>query len=447
MHNLYTIKNRITAMVSKPYGLIIFSLVLALTALALLGSSRARAGETALGRSEVIPASYFGMHMHRVASSVPWPSIPIGSWRLWDSYTAWPNLEPQKGNWQFATLDRSVLIARYANADLVLPLGLSPNWASARPAEKSMYQLGNAAEPANISDWRNYIRTVATRYKGQIHYYEIWNEPDLKGFYSGTPEKMAELTAAACEELKAVDPNIKLIGPSPTSGPHTFPWYRKFLNAFEGKPCYQIVGWHFYTTESPPEELLNIATKIRTVLVDYGLEKMPLWNTEAGYFVENTSGPLVTGTIANPAKLILQQDQASAFLARSFILAWATRVDRYYWYAWDDGKMGLLDIGTGKPKLAGLAMQRLYGWMVGSTMPSCTKSEGIWACQLVRDGKTAYLVWQESGVGEWKAPAHFTNIQTQAVTATTATEIGSRVIPVSSEPVLVINNKDQWNPT
>ena len=61
--------------------------------------------------------------------------------------------------------------------DLVLTLALSPTWASARPTEASPYFKGSAAEPGDIRQWEDYVRTVAERYKGRIMLYEIWNEP------------------------------------------------------------------------------------------------------------------------------------------------------------------------------------------------------------------------------------------------------------------------------
>jgi len=85
------------------------------------------------------------MHFHHLGSTTPWPDVPINQWRLWDAYVAWPNLEPAKGQWRFATLDRYVSLAAEHHVGLLLPLGLSPGWASARPLEKSTYQPGAAA--------------------------------------------------------------------------------------------------------------------------------------------------------------------------------------------------------------------------------------------------------------------------------------------------------------
>lgn len=61
----------------------------------------------------VIPPSFFGMHIHHVAIQpphikqiTPWPEIPFSKLRLWGAYVEWPNLEPEKGKWNFELLDK-----------------------------------------------------------------------------------------------------------------------------------------------------------------------------------------------------------------------------------------------------------------------------------------------------------------------------------------------------
>src|SRR5260370_15278250 len=113
-----------------------------------------------------IPNTYFGLHIHHLASPIPtpWPSIPVPAWRLWDAFVSWPDLEPNKGQWQFERLDGYVSLAQQHGTSILLPLGGSPTWASARPQVPSNYSPGFTAEPANLEDWRTFGGTVASRY-------------------------------------------------------------------------------------------------------------------------------------------------------------------------------------------------------------------------------------------------------------------------------------------
>ncbi|MGL4502111.1 MAG: GH39 family glycosyl hydrolase, partial [Planktothrix sp.] len=214
-----------------------------------------------------IPATLFGMHLHHVATTptyrtdppitehTPWPSVPIPTWRLVAAYVEWFALEPQKGEWNFEILDKSLELAEKHQVEPLMYLGFSPRWASQRPDEPSAYGPGKAAPPQNIEDWRNYVRTVATRYKGRIHYYELWNEPNgYKRFYTGTVAEMVELSREAYQILKEVDPTITVVSPSATGDWGSSPgveWLEEFLSQGGGDYA-DVIGYHFYVMPGPP---------------------------------------------------------------------------------------------------------------------------------------------------------------------------------------------------
>src|ERR1700756_1873869 len=164
-----------------------------------------------------IQLSFFGMHMHRTADTAPWPAARFGEWRLWDADVAWPDIEPHRDEWNFERLDKYLDLAEEHHVGVLLVLGLTPEWASTRPKEKSAYKPGFAAEPKNLDDWRFYIRTVAQRYKGRIQAYEIWNEPDIRQTWTGSVDEMVELTRIASEVIRGIDPEALLVSPSTTS--------------------------------------------------------------------------------------------------------------------------------------------------------------------------------------------------------------------------------------
>src|ERR1700687_5893000 len=54
-----------------------------------------------------IPRTLFGLDMNYfVTTKQPWPSIPFGSLRLWDSATGWAQLNPRKGEYDWSQLDK-----------------------------------------------------------------------------------------------------------------------------------------------------------------------------------------------------------------------------------------------------------------------------------------------------------------------------------------------------
>ena len=81
------------------------------------------------------------------------------------------------------------------------------------------------------------------------------------------------------------------------------------------------IGFHFYVHPQPPEALWPLIERVKQILRDNGAGDKQIWCTELGW--------------AEP-KPFPSEELAAGYLARSFILSWASGVHRLYWYAWDN---------------------------------------------------------------------------------------------------------------
>jgi hypothetical protein len=350
---------------------------------------------------EAIPPSLFGLHIHHLNHGTPWPAVSFGSWRLWDAYVAWPNVEPQKGRWDFSQLDSYVSLAESHGVEILLPLGLTPAWASSRPEQKSGYGPGNAAEPRDISDWRDYVRQVATRYKGRIHAYEIWNEPNLSDFFSGRPEQMLELARAGYSVLKEVDKTVIVVSPSATSQ-SGIDWLEHYLKLGGGAYA-DVIGFHLYVTPEPPEAMLGRGQDLRAVLMEANWADKPVWNTEAGWLIENRRSEVRPQT--SSFSKVLTLEEASAYVARSYVLNWAMGISRFYFYSWDSEVGGLTEADGRTMKPPAAAYGEIENWLVGARMVSCLFDQrNTWSCELSRPGYRAWIVWNPTRAMEFKIP-------------------------------------------
>ena len=66
-------------------------------------------------------------------------------------------------------------------------------------------------EPRNQNDYFDFVRAAVTRWKGQIHVWEIWNEPDVINTWkcAGNCNRAADyarLLQGAYAAVKSVDP-------------------------------------------------------------------------------------------------------------------------------------------------------------------------------------------------------------------------------------------------
>ena len=340
---------------------------------------------------------FFGMHMHRSEQTGNWPDLAFGSWRLWDSYSGWAWLEPTQGSWQFTKLDGYVLRATTAGVSLLLPLGVTPRWASARPNEPGIYGPGMAAEPADMERWRTYVRLVATRYSGRIAAYEILNEANTPPFYTGSMEKLVEMTRIAREEIGRADPKALLVAPSGVGLDKRIAWVRDFLVA-GGAQYVDVASFHLYHSPMPPEAMVPRILEMRDQLAKAGFGNVPLWNTEAGYYIDVRPGGPQPKWSPNERPYVVNVDEAGQFVVRAMLLARVLGFERYYWYSWDNEKMGFIEPGSKAWRPNARALDRAINVLLRSEVRRCDRtSGGMWTCQIVlANGKAARAVWTDS---------------------------------------------------
>lgn len=348
----------------------------------------------ASAQSDAIPIEFFGLHIHRADKGTAWPDVPFGSWRLWDAYVDWPNLEPSPAKWDFLRLDRYVAMAKLGKVEILLPLGNSPSWASARPAEPSAYKPGNASEPANIEDWRRYVRTVGERYKGRIRHYQIWNEPNLKPFFTGSPQKLVELTCEAFQILKAIDPLNQIVSGGSTPGGKDHLGYLNHFLASGGKNCIDIVGHHFYVPLSGPEAMVPLIRGVRRVMKENGVSQKPLWNTETGWWLASSDGTPDHQIVAKGGWKKMSLDYKGNIVFRAFALARSEGVERFFWYAWDNEALGLIEPTTKKPKPVTEKWRSAVNTLLGASDLHCIQEGNAWRCDFVgSDGVKTQTSW------------------------------------------------------
>lgn len=376
--------------------------------------------------AQQIPPDFFGMHFHHVGGTTPWPEVPVAQWRLWDTHVAWPDLEPTKNHWRFQTLDAYIALANQHHVGLILPLGLSPSWASARPFEKSTYQPGFAAEPRNIEDWRTYVRTVVRHCAGRVQAYEIWNEPNLKLFWTGTVDQMIDLTREASLIIRSVDPNAIIVSPSATQD-RGADWLAEFLRKGGGE-FVDVIGYHLYVAPKPPEATVVLAATVKRIMQVSGVGDKPLWNTEAGWFLPKP----------------FPNDLAAAYLVRDYIVNWAAGVQRLYWYAWDNhGWVSLEttenDSETLKP--AGQAYAVVARWLVGTRMLGCSVDEDqTWTCEFDREGNRQRILWNVVGSREIRLP-HEWRVQSKQLVTGEQGPLNGDAVAIGTAPVLLLSSK------
>ena len=126
----------------------------------------------------------------------------------------WRDIEGQKGKYDWSNPDHIVYTAnKYGDIDIVARVDHQPEWAR--------QGCSLQGPPANMKDFTDFLTAMATRYKGRIRAYEIWNEPNLAREWCDQrpdPKAYAAMLKAAYAAIKAADPDAMVIsaGLSPT---------------------------------------------------------------------------------------------------------------------------------------------------------------------------------------------------------------------------------------
>jgi len=112
--------------------------------------------------------------------------------------------------------------------DSLLALGLKPfvelnpmPAAIASGPDTMFYYKMNITPPREWSEWQDLVRAFTAhcveRYglaEVRSWHFEVWNEPNLSGFWSGTKEEYLEIYAHAARAVKSVDSELKIGGPA-----------------------------------------------------------------------------------------------------------------------------------------------------------------------------------------------------------------------------------------
>lgn len=117
----------------------------------------------------------------------------------------WAKCEPRRGEYDFSWLDSIIddAVSRGLEPWLELSYGNPAYPGGGAPFLSGGWPRGQVA----LDGWKAWVREVALRYKGKVHQWEIWNEPENNLRREGrNPAEMADLTFETARILKDVDP-------------------------------------------------------------------------------------------------------------------------------------------------------------------------------------------------------------------------------------------------
>ncbi|MCC8421087.1 GH39 family glycosyl hydrolase [Photorhabdus thracensis] len=206
--------------------------------------------------------------------------------------------------------------------------------------------LGSANPPENFQIYAMLAVELVKRYsvnymnigmKSPVRYYQIWNEPDLGGFFANSdPNVYYEFYGTVAREIKKVAPNVLVGGPSVAAGQEiNSPYGRGFLQACKAKSYpLDFYSWHLYLHDKADPVQVAASAKLNRSLLDVlGLNHVKSYITEWGMT------PYTTHETQNK----MQSAKNAAFIIQSLIFMVYRDVDKAFYYRADGGTLGIFN--------------------------------------------------------------------------------------------------------
>lgn len=297
---------------------------------------------------------------------------------------SWSSVERPRGQWHFEQLDQTVAWAEAAGVQILPILDYDVDWA--RPAHK------------HLDLWCEYVRRVVGRYHQRIRYWEVWNEPNLEGFWRDKPDPAAytRLLKATAETIRAIDPGLVVL----LGGTAGLPWqYIEGIYRAGGQESFDVMNVHPYRYPASPEErpLYEDLLRLRKLMAQYGDQHKPIWITEIGW--PTHEGPRGSSP-----------ERQAQMLARAYLIALQAGVEVVFWYEfqaperrsdYNEDHFGIVHRELEpKPAYAALATLARLRPPGAKPLPDAWRSGAVhhpgWQCL---DGRRVWAIW-DAGAGE-----------------------------------------------
>ncbi len=317
-----------------------------------------------------------------IGTKVP---VTAGYLRLWDEQVAWRNLFPSSNTpdpTAMKVLSDRLDQAHSSGAKALYVMGLTPQWAAADPtAGDARFGAGSASPPSNPEFFDNYVRTLVSTFGSRIDAYELWNEGNIKTFWSGSAEQLADLTARAYSIIKAGDPSAIVLAPSTTLrlGNAMNVFVSGFINqAAKTNPSYAFDGFAIHSYPSGTGTAADRATLIKNWQTSLAIAlpdsansvlERPIWDTEVNY---GLAGPGTT-----PATDYTDA-QGAELLKQTYADSKALGVDATFWYLYTASPFDLLGVQfwSGTPATIAAWNETRSKWATGTGVCSAPPAAG-----------------------------------------------------------------------
>jgi xylan 1,4-beta-xylosidase len=210
-------------------------------------------------------------------------NMPVNVPSSRNEFTIFPDMSADPNDaasYHFEATDRLIASIKSVGAEPLFRVGRS---------------IGAQADPpADLDKYAQIVRHIVLHYnKGWdkgfqygIRYWEIWNEPDFRVFWTGTPQHYYSLYEKTVRAIKAADTRALVGGPTISKPLDATPYREAFFDFVRtNRVPLDFFSWHLYTMDSnDAHDFVKIAGQLRQILDSHGLSATKIfldeWNAD-----------------------------------------------------------------------------------------------------------------------------------------------------------------------
>lgn len=218
-----------------------------------------------------IPEDYFGVH----PSNNRGPPEKLREFLdemgvVWLRETFnWNSVERRMGVWDYSSSDKFVEESLAAGKKILAILAYDVPWVYGDSKSRSI-------GPEQLPYYLRYVEELVRRYRGKIQAYEIWNEPNWI-FWTGSKKDFYELSRAAAEKIREIDPEAIIVAGAFNRVPKNF-----IRGMFRAGAMKNVDAISFHPYDLGPRGALRLYDRFQKILAEESYTG-DIWVTEVGY--------------------------------------------------------------------------------------------------------------------------------------------------------------------
>ena len=236
----------------------------------------------------------------------------------------WSQIEPQPDIFDWSVYDRLIADAQARGLRVMGTISDTPAWATSGEPGRGVPQA---------ADWYDVCYRLASRYRGRVAAWGLWNEPNMPRFWLGSRRDYIDvILKAGSAALRAGDPKALVCAPD-LAHLHSANWDSWLEDVLdEAADDIDVVTHHIYPDGPDAGAVVKALMRdgqpwedpsVRTVLRRAGWIDRPFWLTETGFDSASLSGS------GESAQLLFVTNLLHKMFGPGRELAWVERLFLY----------------------------------------------------------------------------------------------------------------------